>query len=237
MTVEGLAKLIDATAKLFGVLVWPILLGYILVRFGPELRGFASSLGEFTFKAAGFEATAKRRQGEAVAALGAAVAARPLPGATPEITAGEARAAAQIVSELTPQAILRAEGSQVLWVDDKPDGNLHERQALEALGIRVSLAASTDEALTALGHRRFDVIISDMARPSDAQAGCTLLEQLRSNGNQTPIIFYTASSNPSRSEEARKRGALGSTNRASELIKMVMDVIAPSFAFQTERLR
>ena len=62
-----------ATAELLGVLVWPGVVLFTLLRFGPALRAFFEDLSELTFKAAGIEATAKRRA-EVAAALGAAVA-------------------------------------------------------------------------------------------------------------------------------------------------------------------
>ncbi len=40
--------------------------------------------------------------------------------------------------------------SRILWVDDKPENNQHERDAFEAVGLQVSLALSTSEALERL---------------------------------------------------------------------------------------
>ena len=117
------------------------------------------------------------------------------------------------------------ESDTVLWVDDRPNNNINERQTLEALGINFVLATSTDEALERLARQRFDAIISDMGRPPDPRAGYTLLDQLRSTGKETPFIIYAGSRDPEHVAESRSHGAIGCTNNANELIKMVMSVL------------
>ena len=226
MTVDDFVKLIDAATKLVAALAWPALVGFVLVRFGPALKDFFEGLGEFSFKGAGFEASAKRKQAEAVAALAAAVAAKPEPGATPESTAQDARDVAELVSEaVTPRVLRKAGKATVLWVDDRPDNNVHERQSLEAIGVSFVLALSTEEALQKVKSQRFDAIISDMGRPPDPRAGYTLLDALRKSGNATPFVIYAGSNAPEHKAEARKHGALGCTNRASELFQYVVSAL------------
>lgn len=226
MTIDDLVKLLDAGTKLVGALAWPVLVGFVLVRFGPALKDFFEGLGEFSFKGAGFEASAKRKQAEAVAALAAAAAARPEPGATPETTARDARDAAELVAEaITPRILRKAGRARVLWVDDKPDNNVYERQSLEAIGVSFVLALSTEEALQKVKGQRFDAIISDMGRPPDPRAGYTLLDTLRASGNTTPFVIYAGSNAPEHKAEARKHGALGCTNRASELFQYVVSAL------------
>jgi len=65
------------------------------------------------------------------------------------------------------------------------------------------------------------LIISDMGRGPDRRAGYTLLEALRSRGNETPFIIYTGESNPQLQDEARDKGAQGLTNRPDELFQLV----------------
>jgi CheY-like chemotaxis protein len=188
------------------------------------IERFFSSLGEFTLKGAGFEASAKRKQTEAAAALAAAAGSRPE--ATPETTAQEARAAAEIVSEaVTPRLLRQARTSQILWVDDRPSNNINERRALEALGIVIVISTSTEDALEKLKLKSFDAIISDMGRPPDARAGYTLLDALRASGDKTPFIIYAGSRAPEHQAEAQRRGAIGCTNRANELFEMVLAAV------------
>jgi len=226
MTIDEIVRLTEAAAKLLSVLAWPAVLVFVLVHFGPAIREFLSNLSEFSLKGAGFEASAKRKQAEAAAALTAAAVSRPEPGATPESTAREAKAAFDVVAEVaTPSVIRRAERSTALWVDDVPSNNVHERAALEALGVTIVLAKSTDEALEKLKRQRFDVIISDMGRLGDPEAGYTLLDALRSTGDRTPFIIYAGSRATEHRAEARRRGAVGCTNRPDELFEMVLSAV------------
>jgi CheY-like chemotaxis protein len=226
MNIDESVKLIDAVAKLVAALAWPAVVVFILVRFGSSLREFIAGLGEFSLKGAGFEASAKRKQAEAAAALAAAVASRPEEAAEKGSPPQDVRTAAAVVAEAaTPRVIRRTAGSKVLWVDDRPKNNVYERQALEALGVSFVLALSTDEALEKLARQKFDAIISDMGRPSDPQAGYTLLEHLRANGDRTPFIIYAGSRAPEHQAESRRRGAVGCTNQPSELLEMVLAAI------------
>lgn len=68
----------------------------------------------------------------------------------------------------------------MLWVDDHPENNRNEQRAFEALGMRFTLSKSTDDALDQLSRRTYELIISDMGRGPDPQAGYTLLDQLTS---------------------------------------------------------
>jgi CheY-like chemotaxis protein len=226
VSIDEIVKLIDAVTKLLGVLVWPALFAYILIRFGPALKEFFASLGEFTFKGGGFEATAKRKQAEAAAALVAASMVRADATTTPESVAREAKEAVNVVAETVNAHVIRRAGeATVLWVDDRPNNNIFERQALKALGVTFVLAASTDEALNCGLRQKFDAIISDMDRPPDHRAGYTLLEALQARNDRTPFFIYASSNTPEHIAEARARGASGYTNRASELFTYVLNAI------------
>jgi hypothetical protein len=135
MTVEQVTGLLNAVTELLGVLVWPAVVVFVLVRFGPSLREFFGS--ELTFKAAGIEATAKRRQAEVAAALGAAIANNATAASeTPAQAAERARDVAEVVAErVNTRTVRRTKGSRVLWVDDRPTNNVFERRSLEALGV------------------------------------------------------------------------------------------------------
>lgn len=115
--------------------------------------------------------------------------------------------------------------NRVLWVDDRPENNVYERQAFEAQGMEFSLALSTNEAIELLKSNKFAAIISDMGRKEGEQEGYVLLEKLRSSGNKTPFIIYAGSNLPEHKKLAREHGAFGSTNRAEELFQLVMSAV------------
>jgi len=115
--------------------------------------------------------------------------------------------------------------NKILWVDDRPDNNVHERQAFEAQGLQFKLVLSTNEALEALNQQKFACIISDMGRKEGPKEGYVLLDKLRASGNTTPYVIYAGSNLPEHKKMAREHGALGSTNRAQELFQLVMGAV------------
>ncbi|MBE8556416.1 response regulator [Vibrio cyclitrophicus] len=115
--------------------------------------------------------------------------------------------------------------NRILWVDDRPENNVHERQAFEEQGLHFKLALSTEEAIETLKTDKFAAIISDMGRKEGDQEGYVLLDKLRDLGNKTPFVIYAGSNLPEHKKMARERGAIGSTNRAQELFQLVMNVV------------
>ncbi|MBO9400531.1 response regulator [Shimia sp. R9_3] len=109
----------------------------------------------------------------------------------------------------------------ILWVDDRPDNNIHERRALEAVGLRFTLALSTEEAMRKIDKERFIAIISDMGRREGPREGYVLLDELRAQGNNTPLFFYASSNAPEHKLETANHGGQGCTNNPQELFQMV----------------
>lgn len=118
------------------------------------------------------------------------------------------------------------ERSHILWVDDRPMNNVFERQAFEAVGLRVTSALSTNEALEALSQAKFAAIISDMGRQEGPREGYVLLDRLRSKGDQTPVFFYASSNDPKHMLETLQHGGQGCTNNAPELFEMVTRTVS-----------
>ncbi len=230
MDVEKWTKLIEVTVSLIQALSWPLVVLFILIYFGTPLKKFLGDIGEFTFKAgtSGLEATAKRQQVEAAALLGAASATKPgeVPTGKQVSDEDKAREIANVVTQaVTSKATRRLAEASVLWVDDNPANNIYERKSLEALGIRFTISTSTEDALEKVRLSKYDVVISDMGRPPDRQAGYALLEGMHNLQVDTPCIFYTGSVRPEHKAEARRRGAFGSTDNPQELFQLVTSAI------------
>lgn len=109
----------------------------------------------------------------------------------------------------------------VLWVDDTPQNNVNERQALSAAGFTVHTARTTEEALRLATADAYDVVISDMKRPEGDDAGFDLLEKLRAAGNQARFIIYAGTQAPALAATAQTRGAFGCTNDPAQLLRLV----------------
>ena len=121
--------------------------------------------------------------------------------------------ASEVTASMGPQ--------RILWVDDMPQNNIREQNAMTALGMQVTTATSTEDALDRLDESKFDVVITDMGRPGNRQAPYELLEKMQERGHTEPVIIYAGSNRPEHKEQARKLGAFGSTNRPDELLDLV----------------
>lgn len=138
---------------------------------------------------------------------------------------GETDEVLELVRSMEPEQEPTATRRIVLWVDDRPDNNIIERQSMAAYNIEFVLATSTGQALAKLQNQRFAAIISDMGRPPDARAGYTLLEAVRESGDQTPYFIYAGSRAAQHADETRRRGGQGTTNRSDELLDMLLQAL------------
>jgi DNA-binding response OmpR family regulator len=85
----------------------------------------------------------------------------------------------------------------VLVVDDHEAFRRQMTELLERAGFRVRAAAGVGEASVLLeeaGPGGFDLVLLDVNMP-DAQ-GWDLLEMIREGGDETPVIFLSASDEP-----------------------------------------
>ena len=120
----------------------------------------------------------------------------------------------------------RLAGRTVLWVDDAPFGNRHERRLLRQMGLFVESVSNNDEALALLAdpEDHIDLVISDIRRGAD-RAGLILLDELRTARTAVPLIFYVGRVSPDRPIPP---GAFGITARPDELLDLVMDAMERS---------
>jgi CheY-like chemotaxis protein len=224
MALESIANVLESLAALLGAVCWPLIVLFIVVFFGTHLRQFIKQAserpGDYSFKAGptGFEATASFQSGYW---LGSAEASR---GEAPKVDTN--RAATQ-VAQMANRALEAGKSSglaraRVLWVDDLPGNNVYERRSMEALGIEFELSQDTDDAVEKLKERDYDLVISDMGRPSGRRAGYDLLQRIRQElKSDIPFVIYASSNRPEHRAEAQRRGAVGSTNSPQELFQLV----------------
>jgi hypothetical protein len=118
----------------------------------------------------------------------------------------------------------RFEGLSVLWADDEgeADNNLLIA-ALELGGAEVKVVrdeAATERSLTS---RSVDVLISDIARGKEPEAGLEAVERLRARVTMPPtIVFYTSRVTQARVRRAAGLGAVLTTD-SDELLDLVAD--------------
>jgi CheY-like chemotaxis protein len=133
------------------------------------------------------------------------------------------RRIAEVVRDAAPQHLTESDSQRnhILWVDDRPENNVYERGAFEAIGISFTLALSTQEGLDLLKRNSFAAIISDMGRREGPREGYVLLDIIREQGNHTPFFIYAGSNSTEDKRETTKHGGQGTTNNPEELFQMV----------------
>jgi CheY-like chemotaxis protein len=113
-------------------------------------------------------------------------------------------------------------GARVLWVDDRPDRNTHERAAIEALGINVTTARWNEQAKPLVKHGAYDLVISDIERQNEAGSGTDLCDFVPES---VPVVFYIGEPETDR---ALPKCAFGLTERPDELLEYVIDALTRS---------
>jgi DNA-binding NtrC family response regulator len=94
----------------------------------------------------------------------------------------------------------------ILIVDDEPNVRLTYRTALETEGLDVREAPDGLAALDAMSERQFDLAILDMRMPE--VSGLELLERMRQQGIETPVVIVTAYGDVPHAVRAMKLGAI-----------------------------
>jgi CheY-like chemotaxis protein len=163
-----------------------------------------------------------KMQLSAVASLSVASSKNPMNSGEPDL---DRTVLAVQESTSSRQSGTREWNSQVLWVDDRPENNVYERQAFEAIGVSFTLSLNTVDALDQLSRHTFSAVISDIGRKEGSREGYVLLDAMRAQKNLTPLFFYASSRAPEHVRETREHGGQGCTNDPSELFRMVTHAV------------
>jgi DNA-binding response OmpR family regulator len=99
-----------------------------------------------------------------------------------------------------------AQPLRLLMVDDDPDAAFLMRKSLERVGHQVTWCATAEAARLALAEGSFDLITLDQNLPD--MRGLELLQALRREGVNTPVIMVTAYADESLITQALRAGAL-----------------------------
>jgi CheY-like chemotaxis protein len=111
----------------------------------------------------------------------------------------------------------------LLWVDDRgSDANKFARTAFEALGWQITLALTTDQAISLIQKQKYDAIISDLRRPEGDREGHRLLTLVRNKGINTPFYIHSGQNSPELQEKTRELGGNGHTGSAGTLFELVI---------------
>lgn len=204
-------------------LVWFALVAFVVWKLLPTIRTIVASRG-FTIKAGGAEISVQ--QASDTLAHGVDDLREQLSALKAQVEAGAgaqpAGAAASPIAAGVPQ--LR----RVLWIDDHPENNVYEIQALHRKDVAVDQVTSTADGLNAVLHATlpYDVVITDIGRKENGedrpQAGLEFIQRMRQADPKTPIFVYASAAAVGRlSAQITAAGASGATSSATELLEML----------------
>ena len=117
--------------------------------------------------------------------------------------------------------------NRVLWVDDRPSNNEAIIDLHRAQGVEFDLALNTGQALELLGKKEYDLIISDIGRGSEADAGIRMLREIKHHFSTAPPVLIFSSTGAVRrfGEIAQKEGALLVTYSTRDLIGKMTEIL------------
>ena len=110
-------------------------------------------------------------------------------------------------------------GARILWIDDCPKNNTIEIGLLRSFGAAVDLALSNKDASERLRSAVYDIVLSDMARDHDAEAGKRIMPDVKSAVLSPPLILYVGK------VRSLPEGAFGLTIRLDELLHLILDAL------------
>ena len=112
-------------------------------------------------------------------------------------------------SDITEQSAIAGQ-LRILIVDDNKTNRTIFAKMVECAGHTCDLAASGDEALDALEHKDFSLVLMDVNMPGTDGLEATKLQRLAESGlARTPIIGITADASPALAEKCHQAGMDG----------------------------
>lgn len=117
--------------------------------------------------------------------------------------------------------------NKILFVEDEKVLRETLQEALESSKFEVKTAVDGNEALEALKDGEYDLILLDIILPKIN--GLEVLEKIRDEGKNTPVILLTNLSGPNHVQKALDLGArnylVKSEYRLDEIVDRVKEVI------------
>jgi CheY-like chemotaxis protein len=210
--------ILQIIVSLIGALAWPLAVIYLVGVFSGPIGRLIDRSNSATVEVPGGGKVSLAAVAASAAAVGAAASKQDISAqqAVQNISGG-------FVSQTGDVKPLNQ--GKILWVDDNPDNNTLLINAFKQLGIQVTLALSTEQAEALLGQSQFDVVISDMDRPPDHEAGETLLKWMQARALKTPVIIYAAQWAAANAGRESEIGALKITNDPSVVYHLALRAI------------
>lgn len=132
----------------------------------------------------------------------------------------------EIPRDNSPVGKAKFKRNRILWVDDYPGNNESIVNLFKDKDVQFDIALTTEQGLDLYKGELYDLIITDMGRGEEGDAGLSLLKELRFLHCQTPVIVYASRRAISRyGDEALQLGAYKVTNEIGNVISIISDVL------------
>ena len=96
------------------------------------------------------------------------------------------------------------------------------RLTLEERGINIDIALSTEEGIERFKAHKYDIVISDMARPEGKKAGIDLAKKIRAIDLDVPFIIFCGKwAAQNMAEESLKAGVSYITSSGTILFRVL----------------
>lgn len=111
----------------------------------------------------------------------------------------------------------------ILWVDDFLENNYIIMDLFRSNAINFTTVTNSDEAINALSKSKYDLIITDIGRDNEDDAGIKMIESINASSfKEIPIIVFSTHAAISKyGEKARILGAKVVTNKMTTLINEI----------------
>ena len=114
---------------------------------------------------------------------------------------------------------------RILWVDDYPINNESVISFFEEQNIHFDIALTTEQGLKLYRKELYDLIITDMGRGNESNAGITLIKELNFLHCQVPVIVYCSMAAIQKySDEAIRLGAYKVVNGIANITSLITDI-------------
>lgn len=121
---------------------------------------------------------------------------------------------------------VKVKRNRILWVDDYPINNESVVNLFEDKDIQFDIALTTKQGLELYKNELYDLIITDMGRGDESDAGLSLLKELKSLHCKIPIIVYASHRAIEKyGEESLRLGAYKVTNGIGNIISVISDIL------------
>lgn len=126
----------------------------------------------------------------------------------------------QLYNEKNTKQLQEEKQKRVLWADDHPFNNKDIIEIFERRGVQFDLAITTNQAFHLFSENSYDLVITDLTRGNEVDAGFTLITQIIRSSRRTPplVVYSVGKSLQEYGEIVCKMGAELITGGIGELI-------------------